>query len=167
MPHDISWTLRNRTTSFLCPVVERWESAKIAHTSARRWEDVVGSGGSGGAAADGVAEDARLDDTALCPDVLRGPVDTGPLVARAGISTCETPDRILTFSQASFLVGSARASEMAVVMAQTWLLKLRGVNKTRREGGVRLFSGCKQRLTQNGRDKIRVSPSDRPAYTRF
>jgi hypothetical protein len=87
MPQHISCTFRNRTTSFLCPVVERWESAKIAQTSARRWDDVVGSGGSGGTATDGVAEDARLDDTALCPDVLRDPADTGPLVARAGIST--------------------------------------------------------------------------------
>lgn len=95
MPQDISWTFRNRTTSFLCPVVERWESAKIAQTSARRWEEVVGSGGSGGTATDGVTEDARLDDPALCPDVLRDPVDTGPLVARAGISTCEAPDKLL------------------------------------------------------------------------
>ena len=93
MPQDISWTFRNRTTSFLCPVVDRWESAKIAQTSARRWDEVVGSGGSGGTATDGVAEDARLDDPALCPDVLRDPVDTGPLVARAGISTCEAPDK--------------------------------------------------------------------------
>jgi hypothetical protein len=84
MPQHISWTFRKRTTSFLCPVVERWESAKIAQMSARRCADVVGSGGSGGTATEGVAEDALLDE-ALCPDVLRDPVDAGPLVARAGM----------------------------------------------------------------------------------
>lgn len=65
--------------------MDRWESAKIAHTSARRCVDVVGSAGSSGTATDGVAEDARLEDTALCPDVLRVPAEAGPLVARLGI----------------------------------------------------------------------------------
>lgn len=53
--------------------------------SARRCADVVGSGGSGGTATEGVAEEPRFDDTVLCPDVFRDPVDAGPLVARAGM----------------------------------------------------------------------------------
>lgn len=67
-------------------MVERWESANIAQISARRWDEVVGSGGSEGTATDGVADDTLFDDAALCPEALRDPVETGPLVERAGIA---------------------------------------------------------------------------------
>lgn len=84
-PQHLSCIFLSRTTSFLCPVVDRCASAKISTTLGRRFGNVVGSAGSSGMktfppVVEGGTEDLRVEAT----EEARVPARAGMVIRRDG-----------------------------------------------------------------------------------